>query len=95
MSAGIDYSAPAELYASGGRPRARNSRYMRFPSAAEAIRFAIEQMPGAALRGVAIETGDERYEGEAIRELYAVADYPLERDTRSPNTGHGSEERSK
>lgn len=81
MSAAVDYSAPAELYSSVATFKTRNSRYMRFPSAAEAIRFAIEEMPKTALRGIAIELDDDRFEGEAIRALYYASDYPLERGT--------------
>ncbi|MCP8883447.1 hypothetical protein NIM87_08055 [Devosia sp. XJ19-1] len=62
--------------------KTRNERYFRFHSAAEAIRFAIEDMPGAALRGMAIECGDNRFEGDHIRALYDAQDYPLARKTR-------------
>jgi hypothetical protein len=82
MNGGVDWSTPAELYSSVATFKTRNSRYMRFPSAAEAIRFAIEEMSKATLRGIAIELGDDRYEGEAIRALYYASDYPLERGTR-------------
>ena len=82
MSAPADWSAPAELYSSVATFKMRNGRYMRFPSVAEAIRFAIEEMPRAALRGMAIECGDDRYEGETIRALYDAPEYPLQRETR-------------
>lgn len=80
MSATIDWSLPAELYSSAASFGARKSRYMRFPSLAEAIRFAIEDMPQAQMRGLALESGDDRHEGEAIRALYYAPDYPLQRD---------------
>jgi hypothetical protein len=83
VSAGPNWSEPAELYSSVATFKTRNNRYMRFPSVAEAIRFAIEEMPRAALRAVAIECGDNRYEGEAIRALYEAPDYPLQRPARS------------
>lgn len=73
----MNWSAPAELYSSHATLISRNSRYMRFPSAVEAIRFAVEEMPRTTLRGVAIECGDERYAGETIRALYYAPDYPL------------------
>lgn len=82
MNTDLDWSAPAELYTSVATFRTRNARYFRFPTAAEAIRFAIEELPGAALRGTAIESGDTRYEGAQIRALYDAQDYPLERVTR-------------
>jgi hypothetical protein len=78
----LDWSAPAELYSSVATFKTRNSRYMRFPSAADAVRFAIEEMPRAALGGVAIECGDDRYEGETIRALYDAPGYPLQREMR-------------
>jgi hypothetical protein len=39
-------------------------------------------MPRAALGGVAIECGDDRYEGETIRALYDAPGYPLQREMR-------------
>lgn len=74
-----DYAASADLYTGFSRSRARRIRYLRFPTTAEAIRFAIEHIPHAELAGVVLETGDERHEGEAIRALYAAVAYPLER----------------
>lgn len=82
MNLTIDWSQPAELYSSAATFGARKSRYMRFPSAAEAIRFAVEDMAPAQLRGLALECGDDRHQGEAIRALYLQPDYPLQREPR-------------
>jgi hypothetical protein len=82
VNSNLDWAEPAELYTSVATFRLRNARYQRFPTAAEAIRFAIEELPGAALRGTAIESGDTRYEGDQIRALYDAPDYPLQRLTR-------------
>ena len=82
MNAGLDWAEPAELYEVLGAYRARNAQYFRFSTAAEAIRFAIEDMPAAALRGMAVESGDNRYEGQEIRALYDAQDYPLKRVKR-------------
>lgn len=82
MNTAIDWSQPAELYSSAATFGARKSRYMRFPSAAEAIRFALEEMSPKQLRGLALECGDDRHEGEAIRALYYSPAYPLQRETR-------------
>jgi len=81
MTAAIDYASPAELYSSG-KFKSSTVRYRRFPSAAEAIRFAVEQVPSADLRSTSIEFDDNRYEGEAIRALYQAPGYPLQRVTR-------------
>lgn len=78
MNSSLDWSKPAELYSSSATFGARKSRYMRFPSLAEAIRFAVEDMP--QMRALALESGDDRFEGEAIRALYHAPDYPLGRE---------------
>lgn len=74
----FDYSMPAELFPS--RRYAKSlSRYRRFPSAAEAIRYAVEDMPAGWLVGTNLVVGGGRYEGAAIRALYDANTYPLER----------------
>lgn len=82
MSAAIDWAEAADFYIKTSNFKSANSRYSRFASVAEAVRYAIETIEPAALRGVVIEFGDERHEGEAIRALYDAADFPLERAKR-------------
>jgi hypothetical protein len=77
----FDYTAAAEIYPS----RARGSRrhpvgYKRFDSAAEALQFAIEQLPAEALVGAYLEIGEERYDARAMRALYDAPAYPLPRN---------------
>src|SRR5262249_61048940 len=59
----VDYAAPAELFLAkrSGSPRARLG-YRRFPSAAEAIRFAIEELPPSRLLGAYMQVGDLRFD---------------------------------
>ena len=74
----IDYKASAELFPS--RRYAKSlARYRRFPNAAEAIRYAVEEMPAAWLIGTFLDIDGKRYEGRAIRALYEAEGYPLER----------------
>lgn len=75
----VDYNAAAELYPSKSLFKSRQVRYQRFPSAAEAVRYAIEDMPAELLRGSLLEVGEQRFEGTAIRALYDADAYPLAR----------------
>lgn len=76
----FDFSAPAELFASKGRGASRRPMtYHRFPTGAEAVRFAIEGLSREMLAGAVLETGDERYGAAEIRSLYDSAAYPLQR----------------
>lgn len=58
----------------------RNSlAYRRFASAAEAIRYAIEELLPAELAATVLVVNGDRHEPAAIRALYAAAAYPLRR----------------
>ena len=46
---------------------------------ADAIRFAIEELPSEFLLGARLEVDEERYDGPGIRRLYLSMDYPLVR----------------
>jgi hypothetical protein len=74
----IDYSAPAELFP-GKRAGVASVRYKRFPSAAEAIRYAIEDMHRDLLNGSTLEIRGRRYPGVQIRALYDAPAFPLQR----------------
>jgi len=77
----FDYAAAAEIYPSRSRGSRRNPvGYRRFDSAAEALRFAIEQLPTESLAGAYLEIGEDRYDAREMRALYESADYPLQRN---------------
>ena len=75
---GFDYSAFAELFPSRQR-NGQSGRYQRFDSAAEALKFAMEEMPQSARRGATLEVGEDRFGFAEIEELYRAAAYPLPR----------------
>lgn len=75
----FDYSAPAELFPSRNRKVRQTARYRRFDRAAEAIRFAMEEMPTPQLLGATIEVGEERLGHQIIRELYESDAFPLKK----------------
>jgi hypothetical protein len=75
----LDYAATAELYPSRGANRRGHIRYRRFDSVAEALRYAIEEMPADFLRGALLEVDERRFEGGQIKALYEAEAYPLAR----------------
>jgi hypothetical protein len=80
----FDYDAAAELFPSRKqKSRRRPIGYRRFGHAADAIRFAIEELPPEFLLGACLEVDEERYNNQAIRRLYDSMDYPLIRSAQA------------
>jgi len=76
---GFDYRAPAELFPSRNRNGRTRWRYRRFDTAAEAVRFAIEELPKSSLLGAYLEVDEARFGYQEIHYLYHSAAYPLTR----------------
>jgi hypothetical protein len=75
----FDYNAPAELFPTRSRKGNRPMGYRRFAKAAEAIRFAIEELPPDLLIGAHLEVEEQRFDSDGIRRLYENTNYPLAR----------------
>ena len=75
----FDYNAPAELFPGRNRKSAKKVSYRRFETAADAIRFAVEELPELLLLGACIEINEQRLNYKDIQALYASEQYPLEK----------------
>ena len=76
---GFDYTGGAGLYAGKSKSGIGGPRYRRFETAAEALRFAVEDMPHSQQRGSLMEIDEARFNHNQIRALYDAPGYPLSR----------------
>ncbi len=72
----FDYNAPAELFLAT-RTKSSRKKYQRFTTAAEAIRYAVENLRMPKAFGAWLEVGDEHFNSSEIQRLYEASDYPL------------------
>jgi hypothetical protein len=79
---GFDFRAPAELYPSRSRRVRGPFSYKRFNTAAEAVRFAIEEMPAGALLGATLEVNESRFTEAEMRALYESPAFPAKRSQK-------------
>jgi len=75
----FDYQMPAELFMAKRKGGSKRLGYRRFATAAEAIRFAVEDFPAIHTLGAYMQVGDERFDSDGIYRLYESSDYPLRR----------------
>jgi len=72
----FDYAAPAELFLAK-RTKSGRQNYRRFATAAEAIRYAIEDLRTPKAFGALLQVCDERFNSTEVQRLYEADDYPL------------------
>ncbi len=77
-----DYFMEAALYYGKSANRGRTLTFRRFAQAAEAIRFAVEELSPSILNGCKLEIGETEYFGRAICPLYDDRAFPLYRRKR-------------
>ncbi len=81
----FDYAASAELFMPKRKRGVRQPlNYRRFATAADAIRFAVEELPAINALGPWMQVGDERFNSDDIRRLYDSTSYPRRRRVRKP-----------
>src|SRR3978361_1508740 len=74
-----------ELFPAAIRKKKRAGfAYRRFDTAAEAVRFAIEELPADSLNGAYLQVEAGRSHHNGIRPLYDSADFPLARRAPEP-----------
>ena len=79
----FNYAASAELFMPKRKRGARQPlSYRRFATAAEAIRFAVEELPAIRTLGPWMQVGDERFNSDDILRLYESTGYPRRRRVR-------------
>src|SRR5262249_52782932 len=89
----FDFEAEAELFPTRSRvSRRKPMGYKRFARAADAIRYAIEELPAEFFVGAFLEVNEERFDSAEIRRLYERPDYPMERARRTQPTAAPSPE---
>jgi len=75
-----DYRMEASLYyAKSASPKPKALVLRRFAKAAEAIRFAVEDLSPALLQSCSLEVNESHYLGQEIRPLYDDRAFPLRR----------------
>ena len=75
----FDSPSGAELFPSRSGKPGKRAGYRRFASAAEGVRFAIEELPAPLLLGACLEIDEKRFDRDGIRALYDSPAYPLPR----------------
>jgi hypothetical protein len=83
----FDFGAPAELFPSRNRKVASKIKYRRFDKAADAIRFAVEELPEPLLLGAYIQIDEQRLGHKDIRALYESERFPIKKQVKKPAKG--------
>jgi hypothetical protein len=79
----FNFNTSAELFPAAIRKKKRAGfAYRRFGTAAEAVRFAIEELPADSLNGAYLQVEEARFDQNGIRTLYESEAFPLPRRPR-------------
>ncbi|MCS6760294.1 MAG: hypothetical protein MO852_16220 [Candidatus Devosia euplotis] len=75
----FDFHAPAALFLGSDWHAAAAQGSRTFRTAAQALRFAIEEAAPVSLKGASLELNGQRHSNEQMIWLYRSPDYPLPR----------------
>jgi hypothetical protein len=76
----FNFNTSAELFPAAIRKKKRAGfAYRRFGTAAEAVRFAMEELPADSLNGAYLQVEEARFDQNGIRSLYESEAFPLPR----------------
>ena len=90
--ASFSFNTAAELFPAAIRKKKRAGfAYRRFGTAAEAVRFAIEELPADSLNGAYLQVDEARFDQSGIRTLYESQEFPLRRRPRAPEPAPASD----
>jgi hypothetical protein len=79
----FNFNTAAELFPAAIRKKKRAGfAYRRFGTAAEAVRFAMEELPADSLNGAYLQVEEARFDQSGIRTLYESEAFPLPRRPR-------------
>jgi hypothetical protein len=93
--AAFNFNTEAELFPAAIRKKKRAGfAYRRFSTAAEAVQFAIEQLPADSLNGAYLQVDEARFDQSGIRTLYESEAFPLQRNRPEPVEVDEAEEES-
>jgi len=87
----FNYNTAAELFPAAIRKKKRAGfTYRRFGTAAEAVRFAMEELPTDSLNGAYLQVEEARFDQNGIRSLYESEAFPLPRRRKSVAAANNS-----
>ena len=76
----FSFDTAAELFPAAIRKKKRAGfTYRRFGTAAEAVLFAMEELPADSLNGAYLQVEEARFDQSGIRTLYESEAFPLPR----------------
>lgn len=77
----FDYRAAANLHSPKTDGSSRMIGYLGFTRAADAIRYAVEQLSAKEFLATHMDVGSESFDSASIRRLYDDDRYPLSRNS--------------